>query len=330
MKEYIKRKDNIERLSIFIAVCLAVFYFIAIPTVHASGPLQTFAQYMFCDIFGSDKDGNPDPNKGTFKTIKGILSKDGTGFQYATAGIIDNDATTGESTPTDGAYKGIYDAIRMAGWALLFLFVVIQLVKDIDSGRDPLEVGFKAVIQTAIGGIICLNIGKVMGTIAEWGTALIGTVTDFDKSGQGGISMADLFEKDHGNFIWAIGVIMTLLIPWVINLLGRVAAMLAAYSTLIELGLRVIFAPLAVADLANEGLRSPGARYLKKYFAVFLKIIMMLLIWRVGDGVIGALQPDKSSFASIMAFIFESVAIQLTCMGMMFKSGEIANEVVGA
>ncbi len=109
----------------------------------------------------------------------------------------------------------------------------------------------------------------------------------------------------------------------------QIAAKFLALQILIEIGLRRFFAPLAVADVYAEGLRSPGVRYFKKYLAVFLKLAVALLACKIGTKLTEMI-PTVDSVADGFSFVFDVLVINFTVIGMMFKGGEIANDVMGA
>ena len=74
------------------------------------------------------------------------------------------------------------------------------------------------------------------------------------------------------------GTAVKLILPYILVTLGNLAIMFICISRLLELVVRVIFAPIAVSDIFTNGENSSGFRYLKKIFAYGLQFVMVVVI----------------------------------------------------
>lgn len=102
----------------------------------------------------------------------------------------------------------------------------------------------------------------------------------------------------------------------------------------LQLIFRKILAPIAMADVSIEGTRSPGFRYLKRYFTLYLQMGVILVISRMAFAIIlravSYYNQEGSAFnlGGVMGFY-----IILTCMGALIaaiaQSGAIAAEIAG-
>ena len=54
--------------------------------------------------------------------------------------------------------------------------------------------------------------------------------------------------------------------------------LVSVYGLLFEMVIRRMFTPIAITGIAVEGIRSPGVRYLKNYFALYIRLAMFVVI----------------------------------------------------
>ena len=101
---------------------------------------------------------------------------------------------------------------------------------------------------------------------------------------------------------------------------------LTVYAVAIDIGVRFVFTPLAVADLFSEKFRSTGVRWLKSFAASALQGVIIYVIVIVGTQLreileSGALIPGFSPVTSCI--------VNLTMIGLFVKSAGIAREITG-
>lgn len=139
---------------------------------------------------------------------------------------------------------------------------------------------------------------------------------------------ADKLLTEGANIGHVIGGYIKTVPSLITGVAAFVGAGLASIQVILEMGIRRITAPLAVTDIYQEGLRSPGARYLKRYFSAFMKLTIIAILAFVPT----MIQQNIVGMAgtSPMIYVLLTTAINFSTIGMMFKCGEIANEVVGA
>lgn len=102
--------------------------------------------------------------------------------------------------------------------------------------------------------------------------------------------------------------------------LTQLASSLTVYAVVIEIGLRYMFTPIAIADLYSEKFRSNGWMWLKKLFAVSMQgAVIFMIIYSV----------DVLKNAIDTASVITNTAINLTMIGMFAKSRQIANDIIG-
>lgn len=140
-----------------------------------------------------------------------------------------------------------------------------------------------------------------------------------------------------------ISMFLKSLLPMAIMYIARMAAFFMAASNAVVVVVRTIFAPLGVVQMFDEGQRSSGVRYLKKYFADVLTLAVILgVLFAAGklqgslmanvldkDPFNGVLSVDNMSSAFNLSNCASLVVVQLASVGAMFKANQIANDIVG-
>lgn len=105
------------------------------------------------------------------------------------------------------------------------------------------------------------------------------------------------------------------------NGIVQLASSLVVYAVAIEIAVRYVFTPLAIADLYSERFRSNGWMWLKKLFACAVQGAVIYMI-------IFATDIFKDSLNASFSVI-TNTAINLTMIGMFAKSRQIANDIIG-
>lgn len=125
----------------------------------------------------------------------------------------------------------------------------------------------------------------------------------------------------------------------------NIACYLVVIGNAISLIVRTIFAPLGIVQMFEDGSKSAGIRYLKKFLADGLTLAAILgvlyAVSRLQGGVITASIPDAwNNNLTANADVLDTVlnlkgpglsilALQLAGVGAMFKASQIANDIVG-
>lgn len=105
------------------------------------------------------------------------------------------------------------------------------------------------------------------------------------------------------------------------NSIVQFASSLFVYTLLIELLIRYIVTPIAIADMFSERFRSTGWMWLKKFMACCMQGMLLFLIIYATDQVkevVDTIDPITNT------------AINFTMVGMFARSRQIANDIIGA
>lgn len=316
----IKVKKNIINICTFaIAITIGIILF-AKPLAHASDENVTQVEWLQ-DIMG-----------GISTTIHECVNAtdEGLGVNvYESCITID----------TRAEISALTTSLKICGGFLAMIIAVSHLFSNLEKGMEQMEAIWKVLIELLITGLLLANMNTIVTKLCEFGNIIISQV-----SGAVGelpiMSVANceailtaLVDDKMGGLSWQIKTTLILLVPWVLSLFVKLATKFCVYQVALEIGIRKIFLPLAIADIYQEGLRSPGVRYLKKLVACFLKIAMCASVGIIiaaivtEDMITGVIGGERDG---IMALIWSLIALNATGVGFMLKGGEVANDVTGA
>lgn len=352
-------KKSINRISVFLIIISFTVIF-AVPVANAGDFLKEFPA-MMCDQI----------NTGVIDVVQKNLSPTNALFYAATTGKVKIDETTetkvavDPSTVNSAAGNGAVtantnntnadatngnantkkegsSALDAIGTFMTFeygiagiivtIFCFYGMVDNIAKGQDPMQCIEKTLLEVSLSMVLFINIPTILGYIVDIGVEFINTIT---KSVAGvqpeGITCNAICGQDNPKGTKWLKCIIVLLIPWVASVFMSVAAKVISYSLILEIGVRRAFAPLACCDIVREGLRSPGVRYLKKYFACFLKICACLMICLFVNACSSIMITSGSidDPVGFIEYVISTIAFGFAALEMMFKTGEIVNDVVG-
>lgn len=136
------------------------------------------------------------------------------------------------------------------------------------------------------------------------------------------------------NLIVQINVLRNKLLLGIIFIIFEIPIMsgrIVLLTILFEIVIRKAFFPLAVAEVAGQGARSPGVAYMKKFFGLYLRIGMCALIAMMGNIAVGAvtIKEDAGIVDGILPFMFIFV-IYSTVAKLYGATSGLTNQIVGA
>lgn len=249
---------------------------------------------------------------------------------------------SGDSGNTQGGGISLYNLFLYMAVFICFMIALSHFVTNIDRGQDPVQCVFKILIEIGVTGVFLINLNQILELLCSLGIALCNDVGS-PSSAANSISKENaevlleaLTGQNSGKVTWQMMAGLTLLLPAALSMVATVLMYVTLFSIILEINIRRLFAPLAVVDIYGEGWRSMGARYLKKFFGCYLKIIIMIVTFNIGstlminllDSVFASmLEQDAAGFTG--AFML-CVGISISTAIFALRSGEIVNDIVGA
>ncbi len=263
-----------------------------------------------------------DPDNGVFDLAVGMYGNNGA-WVLGHSGIVNRD---------------VFTTFKMIAGLWCMAVALARLIQNIDKGIDPFEAIFKTLVELAIVGIFIMYLERIIGIICGIGIEVIRLVTEGigGNATYAGAEIANdnaaaeaflnkITGRETGTQGWRVETTIMLFFPWLLSWLIKIAARVAVYQILIEIGIRRVFTPLAIGDIYQEGLRSPGVRYLKKILAAFFKLAVCVVI----GGFAGTLSTTIMAEQTGISYCFGLIVVNLTCVVGMFKAGEYTNDIVG-
>lgn len=304
----LKRKQivNISR----ILIIMAFVFIILIPTAFAEAE-GNLCQTMLDDVQG-----------GLVEDVQRIFSEEDSLYKAM---------TTSKKKSQIQIVNTVFDSLKVVGVLLSLAIALIHLFEKLERGQDGVESALKCIIEVAFVILVLMNLEKLMGGVVGVGVNLIDTIgTVSEESVEASrVTLTDICGTEDPQNLKFFKTFLILCVPWIASVIIKIFVKFIAYSFLIEIGIRRAFAPLACCDIYAEGLRSPGVRYIKRFFAVFVKIMICLVVCSLSSQLC-ATEADFSTVGGVMAYLFSVIAINFTAIGVMGKAGEYANDIVGA
>ena len=189
------------------------------------------------------------------------------------------------STYWDIINKTVSVAGKPFGVALLTTFFLMYVFDAAAKEQITVDTVIKMMIQLIVAIAILSNFDAVINSILSIGESIFGLLRQQLSASQKmtpthtGEEIMTTLEND-GNTTGSL--YFQILICWLIYHIGEVAMFFAAVARLIELGWRIAFAPIGLANCFEGGTNSPAIRYLKSLFAVAISGAVLFLIFQIG------------------------------------------------
>lgn len=217
----------------------------------------------------------------------------------------------------NGTITSLYNVFATCGMVLVAMYWVLEILDA--STRESLNMEFviRSTIKLLIAAVLIMNGLNLMRMLIEFSDLLLKEMT---APVNGNPTMIDaVYNEFEAAIFWDyIGLFLSKALDFGgQNAIITLVYELAVYSRFLELGVRVAFAPIGMANIYQGGLNSSGGRYLKKIAAIGLHGAMMLALilirnqWRVG-----------------LPELFQLI-LELALIGLLFKSRKWAEELVG-
>lgn len=235
---------------------------------------------MLDDIYGAQ----------TQMAVTDLLSLKNNGFDMSTYWDIIN--------------KTVSVAGKPFGIALLTTFFLMYVFDAAAKDQITVDTVIKMMIQLIVAIAILSNFDAVINSILSIGESIFGllrknivlspqgrVVLGVSSSIAATVSSSEKINASTGEEIMTAlenngnttgSLYFQILFCWFIYHIGKIAMFFAAVARLIELGWRIAFAPIGLANCFEGGTNSPAIRYLKSLFGVAISGAVLFLIFQIG------------------------------------------------
>lgn len=260
-----------------------------------------------------------------------------------------NALNTGVISDAIGIFKGL-------AASLVILFFLIELLNEAQKDFVTFERLTVMLLRLLAVTVLIMNLEMIVNGLEELSVLIFKAVKDlaenssnsfeiFGENAATGYRYSEV-EKDMKDALGKAGikqalmVVLQLLIPWLISRLCYVVAYVIAVGRSIELIVRAIFSPIGVANLFEDGTRSSGFRYLKKFAACALQLGAIAVILYAANALCNSLISSlsdgymtitKDNILDVLGStaLWSMSAIQLAVIGITLKAQSICNDILG-
>lgn len=303
-----KRMVNITSWALIAVVFLVIF---RVPVVHAEADNTQFVTWI------------NDITEGIMDIVTDTLgfTNNGKGYNGFYQAIATQDIS---ASPVAAIMQGF----QFIGAAFAFVIAFMHLMKNLEQGQDAQESVYKMLIELTIVMMVIMNTSAILQLMTNLGTVIVNSVAEaFAAQRQEyQVNAEEVLEsltgKPTGGPVWAVKAAIALILPYMLSWIVKIAAKFVVLSLMFELAIRQALTPLFIADIYDEGLRSPGAKHLKQYLAVYIKMAICLIVCMLSEML------TISAMSNTIYMLMEIIAINFTSIGVMFKAGEYVNSFI--
>ena len=268
------------------------------------------------------------------------------------------------------AENGPANVIRIVmvgfGMALVLLMGGLRLIRMLDRNENSVESIMKTFALTMLGMFAVIYVNDLVDTLSRLG---LNALAQMGREGLGGeeslqrlddlVRVAESVPERLGstnwdklskyafngsteafqrqlweNVSWPASEGLTYIVGRIAIIISFYSILVTAYGLLFELVLRKAFMPLAVASLVLEGARSAFSRYLRKFLAMFVRIMMLFLTIELLTFIqiyaeSGVSFDVSYTVHTVMGPFGVCICGRLAGKALMSSSGQLANDIIG-
>jgi hypothetical protein len=231
----------------------------------------------------------------------------------------------------NGLVNSAYSLFAKLGMLVMAVYVMYDLFGKVASEQLNAEMIFLSLVKLLVG-VVVVNSGK---DIMFYGIGLMNEIFDFVSGvdiGSGGgntpitnSANCDFHKLKNPDYMWqALLDGAYIFIPWLISFITGLVISISCWSRVLDITVRIIFAPIGMADMITEGTRSSGWGYFKKLLAAVLKGSILLMTLKCYGLVTSMTQNMNMGFAWLMPILLSVIVI-----GLIFKTHTVADDIIG-
>lgn len=227
-----------------------------------------------------------------------------------------------------GIMQSGYNIMIGISAALITLYFLMDLIEQIQRGQGQTpELLLRSFLKVVIAVELIIHGFDLFITLRQVGDSLTSSLTSVTSIASGGMNVADQIVPTGEKWYTYLGLVFQLILPFAFSKIIYLGINVTCYARIIELVVRTVFAPVAIADIFHDGMHSPGVRYIKKYIAVCLQGAVIICILAITSTISAS---ALSGMAGNDNFIWATLAINFSALMAILKSQGLANDVAGA
>ena len=277
---------------------------------------------------------------------------------FVLAESLSEDAIVTFSSANDQtAYSGVWsfctnvasNVIVPVGIVMVVIYFVISLMERASTDKVTFEIYLKEIIRLCFGLYLVTNAVDIMVGLIGIGNGILSAANNYKELlvGSNGGGFGEIVSADAAKQMGVLGsLLMTIIVGFFILVQLLISGLMKAIYTarILDIAVRTTFAPVALSDsFAGNFLNSHAMNFLRSFGAVCLQGVIITVIAKVYPLLLGGIIDEAINLPDVGIILTElrgvlqallklikMIAISIACLVLMFKSGSIAKEVLGA
>lgn len=252
---------------------------------------------------------------------------------------IDLFSGTGKYSAVIDIIEPIYTVVQNAAVLLVFLYFCIGIFDKLSSDHFTMEQLLRQIALLFVAKYLIDYGMDLLELLFNLGLTLLSDVaakipaTHRMLDANTAKSMLDQFEASLGltgilKIFEGVIVFIWLLIPWALSWVMGLCVKVIMYSRVIEIYVKTVFSPIALADFYQGGLQSAGFKFLRGFLALAIQGAIIIVIVAIYSALFTVVVPTAGT--NFFAFIGLYLAFLASAIMLMFKSLSVAKELTGA
>jgi hypothetical protein len=233
-----------------------------------------------------------------------------------------------QSSPFHALYSFAEQAYTALSSLAVILCIINGLMKLLEIVSDETvtpEKIFRLLVKM-FGGIVLIRNGfDIVMICVDYGTVLFSHLSDSQLSETISSGSCNFNLLLNGDVWTAMGEILSLILPYLAMAIVKLLISIIAWMRLLEVMVRLVFAPIPMADMMYEGSQSNGFLYLKKLTASIVQASIILAGSAAYSAIINAVSNSVSAGVSKVMMITMAYVLAT----VILKSQTMANDLLG-
>lgn len=264
--------------------------------------MDDFFYKAACDVYGGD-----------------LFSSDTMGGALTTAEVLQFDVNGTHFGPVWSIAETFYNAIASIGELLCIVYCMIRIIELTTADNFTPEKFVMLMIKMIIGIIVVRNGFDIATVCMELATVAYNALSTAPSSGFNADKCNYQELKDGGLF--EVFDQLSLLIPYFAISIAKIFISVICWFRILDIIVRVIFAPVGMSDLMYEGTQGHGFGYAKKMISSALQAAVIMGIVKSYGAILSMFGAGSSWLVSIiLAFVVVTVSL---------KAQSMANDIMG-
>lgn len=338
------RKNKVTTIFIFILFFFAMFMTFIPVTVNAAtcsfcgGPHS--AKNHKCEICGQTHDLSDDAidsfqrtayemNNIVFAAQLFDKNTGGNATAITTLQALEFDTSSGAFATLWNQAGQYYSVLEIFGLLLAVIYSLVETLAHLQHDNLTGEHFVREIMKMCIAAIFIMNGFEFATGLVEVGRSVINSVgtATLTVTANPANCIYSQFEASNpieaivGTFL-TIARIITILLPWIILSVAKIIIAIACWARVLELVVRVIFAPIGMSDMFVYGARSNGVKYMKKILVCAIQGAVMMAMVQAYGVIVANVSPGEGQWVV-------TVIMSIVMLSSATKAKDIASDVCG-